>query len=273
MAELSSILESLAELAPLELAEEWDNVGLLVGRAGESVDRVLTCLTITPDVVDEAIETSADLIVSHHPILFRPRQEITFDSVEGAMLIRLIQANIAVYSPHTAYDSAKRGINAQLAETLGLNEVLPIRPVDEAISAGNSRLAGLGSGRIGTLSESMTLQEFTAFVAKKLPSEAGIQFVGDPERTISTAGVACGSAAEFQGDARRLGADVLLTGEARFHACLEARSNDIALVIAGHYATERPAVERLAELIGEACPGVTVEASESESDPLRLSRA
>lgn len=270
MAELSAVLKSLAELAPLELAEEWDNVGLLVGRTGETVDRVLTCLTITPDVVDEAVDKSADLIVSHHPVLFRPRQEITFDSVEGAMLIRLIQADVAVYSPHTAYDSARQGINAQLAETLGLHNVRPIRPVDEAMRAADPNLAGLGSGRIGTLSESTTLKRFTELVAQKLPSAAGIQYVGDPDRTISAVGVACGSAAEFQGDARKLGADVLLTGEARFHACLEARSNDFALVIAGHYATERPAVQRLADLIRDACPGVTVEASDVESDPLQL---
>lgn len=273
MSPLPSLLDALAELAPLELAEEWDNVGLLVGRVGENADRVLTCLTITPDVVEEAVETSTDLIVSHHPIMFRPRQEITFDSIEGGMLIRLIQANIAVYSPHTAYDSARRGINAQLAVTLGLNDVRPIRPVAESLVARNPQLAGLGSGRIGTLAAPMTLQELTELIAERLPSDAGIQFVGDLERTISTVGIACGAAAEFQGDARRQGADVLLTGEARFHACLEARSNDIALVIAGHYATERPAVERLAELISEACPEVTVEASKSESDPLRLGRA
>lgn len=270
MATTSDVLQSLADLAPLELAEEWDNVGLLVGRIGENIDRVLTCLTITPDVVEEAIAKSTDLIVSHHPILFRPRQEITLDSIEGALLIRLIQANIAVYSPHTAYDSAGNGINAQLAETLGLSEVRPIRPLHETLIAANPKLAGLGSGRIGTLSTAMTLQKFVEFVSEKLPSDAGIQFVGNPDCEISTVGIACGGAAEFQGDARGLGADVLLTGEARFHACLEARSNDFALVIAGHYATERPAVERLVELIQNACPGAVVEASECESDPVRL---
>ena len=270
MVTISDLLQSLTELAPLELAEEWDNVGLLIGRTGENIGRVLTCLTITPDVVEEAISKSFDMIVSHHPILFRPRQEITFDSVEGGMLIRLIQADIAVYSPHTAYDSAQKGINSQLAETFGLEDVRPIRPVDAALCAADPNLQGLGSGRLGTLPESITLEQFTELVAEKLPSNAGIQFVGDPERSIQTVGIACGAAAEFQGDARRLGADVLLTGEARFHACLEARSNAIALVIAGHYATERPAVERLAELIEEACPGVIAKPSQNENDPLRL---
>lgn len=271
MPSLDTVLNTLESLAPLELAEEWDNVGLLVGRSDENVERVMTCLTLTPDVAEEAIVENIDLIVSHHPIMFRPRQEITFNSTEGALLIKLIQANIAVYSPHTAYDSAHRGINAQLAELFELKNVVPIRPVTADIVDQFPELKGLGTGRIGQLDDSKTLAQFTETVRERLPSAAGIQFVGDPDQPISKVAIACGSAAEFQGDARRQGADVLITGEARFHACLEARTNGIALIIAGHYATERPAVEKLATLITDNCSGLTAIPSDQEHDPLNLS--
>jgi dinuclear metal center YbgI/SA1388 family protein len=270
MAHLTDFLETLSNLAPLELAEEWDNVGLIVGRTGEEIECVMTCLTLTADVVEEAVNENIDVIVTHHPILFRPCQEITYDSEEGALLIRLIQANIAVYSPHTAYDSAGLGINSQLAELFELEDVSPIRPVADNLVAGNTHLKGLGSGRIGTLPREMTLSELSALVGQMLPTKAGIQFVGDSHRSVSKVGIACGSAAEFQGDAKRLGADALITGEARFHACLEARSAGIGLIIAGHYATERPAIENLARLIKQNCSGLRVTSSQTESDPLQL---
>lgn len=272
MSDRSEILTFLQSLAPLELAEEWDNVGLLLGRATGDVASALTCLTLTPDVADEAVAAGVQLIVSHHPILFRPVQAVTSESSDGTMLLSLIEAGIAVYSPHTAYDSAERGINAQLAETFGLTDVRPIRPVSPEAAAEFPALDGLGSGRIGTLPRATSLEEFAAEVQGRLQSRAGVQIVGDPTATVSTVGIACGSAAEFLGDARRQGADVLLTGEARFHACLDARQQGIALVIAGHYATERSGAERLAEFIGEEFPDVTAFSSQVESDPQQMFR-
>ena len=92
MTDFSDCLEQLEQIAPTALAEEWDNVGLLVGRSNDQVSIVMTCLTLTPDVAAEAIEKQVDLIVSHHPIMFRPRQEITFQSIEGSLLIRTADA-------------------------------------------------------------------------------------------------------------------------------------------------------------------------------------
>lgn len=271
MTDRSQILEFLAELAPLELAESWDNVGLLLGADAGPASTVLTCLTLTPDVAAEAVSRNVDLIVSHHPILFRPIQRLTTQTSEGAMLLELARAGVSVYSPHTAYDSAARGINAQLADVFSLTDVTPIRPLDPSLAAQHPQLTGLGSGRIGDLAEPTSLGQFAARVAELLPTAAGVQTVGTESTEVSRVAIACGSAAEFLRDARRLGADVLLTGEARFHACLEARDLGIHLVIAGHYATERPAVERLAERLGEKFPDLDVFPSGAESDPLRLS--
>jgi dinuclear metal center YbgI/SA1388 family protein len=272
--EINRVLAYLDTLAPLELAEDWDNVGLLWGYRGRSCDHVLTCLTLTPDVAAEAIDRQVQLIVSHHPILFRAVQRLTDETVEGRMLLDLAAAGVAVYSPHTGYDSARHGINQQLAELFDLQNVAPLRPAVSVEAAGTEVPAAPdasvqpGAGRYGDLRNSLTLGEFIGLVKQRLGIER-VQYVGEETSVIRRVGVACGSAAEFLRDARRLDCQVLLTGEARFHACLEARTLPIALVLPGHYASERPAVERLAERLAAEFPELEVTASQTETDPLK----
>jgi dinuclear metal center YbgI/SA1388 family protein len=132
MIPLSAILEHLEEFAPLDLAAEWDNVGLLLGDRGAPIQRIMTCLTVTPESAGEAVDENAQLIVTHHPILFRPIQRITSATPEGRMLLALARAGVAVYSPHTAFDNAAGGINNLLAERLGLIEVTALRRGEES---------------------------------------------------------------------------------------------------------------------------------------------
>jgi len=361
---VEELTKYLKQFAPLDLAEDWDNVGLLVGDGSAAVSGVLTCLTLTPDVAAEAIEQGAQLIVSHHPIMFRPIQRITADDPQGKMVLDLIAAGVAVYSPHTGYDSAAAGINQQLAELLELQDIAPLRtvsqtpgvkivvfvprphvePVRQALwnagageigayshcsfaSAGTGtflggpdtqpaigdpgyleqveetrlevicrpeladraiaamieahpyeepaydvfslaeRSTGLGSGRYGDLPAAMNLSEFNQCVKAVLGIE-NLQFVGNPAMSIRRVAIACGAAAQFMRDGRRLGCDALLTGEARFHDCLEARGQGMALVLPGHYATERPAMEQMAAILSEEFPELTVWASRIETDPL-----
>ena len=259
MTTVKEISAFLNRFAPLDLAEDWDNVGLLLGDDAATVDRVLTCLTLTEDVADEAVSTGAKMIVSHHPILFRKIQRITASNVEGRMLLKLAANGVAVYSPHTGYDSASGGINQQLAETLELQSIAPIRELETDPTS--------GSGRCGDLSSEMSLADFIAHVKSVLNLDK-LQFVSGDGRTIKRASVACGSAAEFLGDAGRKGCDVLVTGEARFHGLLEARASGIAMVLLGHFASERPAMEHMASVMAAEFPGIAVEASKSESDPL-----
>lgn len=261
--QLRDIVSFLREFAPMELAEDWDNVGLLVGAESDEIASVLTCLTLTPDVAAEAIERGANLVVTHHPILFRAVQQITDATDEGQMLLDLIRAGISVYSPHTSYDSASAGINSQLAEALSLTDVRPLRTPQAS-----DDVSGLGSGRYGNLPESVPLSDLVERVKAALSIEH-TWLVGDTAKSVSRVGIACGAAAEFMRDAARLGCDVLLTGEARFHACLEARSLGIALVLPGHYATERHAMETLASVLQERFPNLSVSASEVETDPIQ----
>jgi dinuclear metal center YbgI/SA1388 family protein len=255
----------LEALAPTALAEDWDNVGLLLGDRDARVDRAMTCLTLTPDVAAEAVATGAGLIVSHHPILFRPIQRLTADTPEGRLLLDLAAAGIAVYSPHTGYDSASGGINQQLAELLQLADVVPLRPLpaDEA-----DRSPPAGAGRFGRLPQPLSLAAFIQQVKQRL-SLKHVQYVGNADAIIERVGIACGSAAEFLRDAHRLGCECFVTGEARFHSGLEAAGLGINLVLIGHYASERPAVERLAEMLAGRFPQLTVWPSEAEADPLK----
>ncbi len=267
MTTISEIVQTLEELAPPHLAEDWDNVGLLIGDRENELTAIMTCLTLTANVAAEAIARKAQLVISHHPLMFRPVQRLTSDSIEGRLLLELISNGIGVYSPHTGYDSARDGINQQLAEMLQLTEICPLRLTQPDDAQTNGGVAE-GSGRCGSLSQPMPLEQLIGHV-KAMLSVNHVQFVGDESRIIHRVGIACGSAAEFLQDAHRNDCEVLLTGEARFHACLEAESIGTAMILPGHYATERPAMERMADMLATRFGNLTVWASESEFDPVQ----
>ena len=265
----------LEDFAPPRLAETWDNVGLLVGDRRAEVRKIMACLTVTPSTADEAISNQADLIVTHHPMPFSATKRLTTDSIAGTILLKLIAAGVAVYSPHTAFDSASEGINQRLAEGLGLKEIVPLVPC-----AGVPALAGsdaapakagapaLGAGRRGRLEQPITLDELARRLIKFL-GISNLQTVGDVEKPRSTVAVACGAAGEFLDAARKAGCDAMVLGEARFHTCLEAEAWGVGLLLPGHYASERFAIDALADLLGRRFPDVQVWASRSECDPLR----
>jgi dinuclear metal center YbgI/SA1388 family protein len=266
---IADVLCFLHNLAPLELAETWDNVGLLWGDDTQPVSRVMTCLSLTPDVAGEAVRRQVELIVTHHPILFRPVQKVTSETSEGRMLLTLARNGIAVYSAHTAYDSAHDGVNRQLAESLELQSIVPLRPLAIDVDRQKaSPVESAGGGRMGNLKSPRSLKELTAHVKSRL-NIPSIDFVGDPNLRVTRIAVACGSAAEFIDDAVKSDCQLLLTGEARFHACLEARDRGLALVLIGHFASERPAMLQLAEQIRGQFPSLDVWASVVESDPLQ----
>jgi dinuclear metal center YbgI/SA1388 family protein len=261
MTTVDAIIVQLEELAPLARAEEWDNVGLLVGDRQREVRRLMTCLTVTPTTTAEAIAERADLIVVHHPIPFRPVARLTTDTTTGRMLWELVGAGVSVYSAHTAFDSAIGGINEQWATKLGLQEIQCL--VDSPAAA-----PGVGSGRWGQVSPSLTLAEFAERV-KGVLSTAKASIVGEEGQQVTRVAVACGSGGSFLDAARANGCDCLLTGETNFHTCLEAEANGGGLVLCGHYASERFAMETLAERLAARFPDVDVWASRTERDPVR----
>lgn len=250
----------LESFAPRRLAEDWDNVGLLLGDRGRIVERAMTCLTVTPESVQEAIEKQANLIITHHPLPFRPLKRITADNITGEMLLDLIENKIAVYSPHTSFDSAQAGINQRLATGLGIVKPVPLEPIENDPD-------GLGAGRYGDLASPILLKQFVQQVKKFLKLD-GLHLVGEPTHQVSRVAVACGSAGQFLAAAKRKGCDCLVTGETNFHTCLEAKASEVALVLPGHYASERFALVVLADLLKKEFDQATIWASDKECDPL-----
>lgn len=258
MLTVQTIAAFLEEFAPSRLAEDWDNVGLLVGRRDAPVRRVMTCLTVTPATAAEAIRSRADLIVAHHPLPFAALKRLTSETTSGRLLLDLIAARTAVYSPHTAFDSAAAGINQRLATGLGLRGVVPLAPHAE----------GQGAGRWGWLEEPLALCKLAGRVQDFLAIER-LQLVGDSEQTVRAVAVACGAAGELLDVARSAGCDCMVLGETRFHACLEAEACGLGLILPGHFASERFAVECLADVLSQQFPALEIWASRQERDPLR----
>ncbi|TWU49524.1 Nif3-like dinuclear metal center hexameric protein [Rubripirellula reticaptiva] len=277
MATLDAVCTIMARVAPLRLAESWDNVGLLAGDRAAKVEKIMACLTITPDVVDEAIAQNADLIVVHHPLPFKPMAKITTDSIPGAMLWKLIGAKIAIYSAHTAFDSATGGVNQMWAEALGLDRIRPLvelpiaagtKQVGSSIVAVSSGQTVEGSGRYGRLPSPVTLESL-ASMAGEVSGGPRPRLVGAADQSVQAVAFACGSGGSFLAAAKRRGCHALVTGEATFHTCLEARSMGIGLVLLGHFHSERFAMERLSEALAAELPDLTVWASRDECDPLQ----
>lgn len=261
MPTVGEVAHVLEQLAPLTLAEEWDNVGLLVGDAAWPAERVMTCLTLTSETIAEAVAGRAQLMVSHHPLPFRPIKSITSATTSGRLLLDLIRNSIAVYSPHTAFDSASAGINQHLAIGLGLQE---IRPLAAASSDGE-----VGAGRFGQVGEPLTHAELAQRTKDFLNSPTA-RIVGAGERQVSRVAIACGSGGSLLDAAVAAECDALVTGELSFHTCLEAEARGVNVVLAGHFASERFALLSLADYLTDQLADVEVWASRVERDPLRL---
>ena len=177
----------LDRLAPPELDEAWDNTGLLWGDAAWPAPGCTTCLTLTPDVAAEAVARGDGLVVTHHPVLFRPVQRVTADDPQGRMLLKMAAAKVAVYSPHARWDNAAGGINDLLCERFGLTDVRPLRARDDLPGD-----APRGAGRIGTLPDPLPFANFANRVRDALDLP-GVDAV-PTDRAVRTVGVACGSA-------------------------------------------------------------------------------
>ena len=257
---IQNVCQFLETFAPLRLAEDWDNVGLIAGDRQRELKNVMTCLTITSETADEAVAKNVDLIVSHHPLPFRPVKRLTTDNVPSALLWKLANAGVSVYSPHTAFDSAAAGINQMIAHKVGVKNAKPLVPiVDDA--------AGLGAGRYGRLAAALTLEDFVGAVKAEFNLKQ-LQCVAGGRDQVSKVAIACGSGGSFLDKAVRVGCDVMITGEATFHTCLDAKAKGVALVLLGHYTSERFAVEALAEKLKEEFSELNVWPSVEECDPI-----
>jgi len=258
---LCDVLPILNQIAPLETAEDWDNVGLLVGNYDRFVQKVMTCLTVTDTTLTEAIQERVNLIVSHHPIPFKPHARITSDNSTGSLLLKAIENKIAIYSPHTAWDNAQQGINQQLADILRLQSIKPLKGFAAGIAVQNES----GIGRCGYTPEvGATIATLMAKLRESLPSIHPRQ-THELGRVVKKIGIVCGSGGSLLALVASRGCDALLTGEATYHQCLEAESRGIAMLMIGHHASEAFAMSTFAQHLAVRIGPVEVFASKNES--------
>ncbi len=238
------IYEKLTERIPEELSEEWDNDGIMCCPDDlAEINRVLISLDVTEEVVDYAIDNGFDLILSHHPLIFKPISHIDpYDHV-ARKIIKLISANVAVISLHTRADKVKGGVNDCLARLIGLEDVEPLG--DDCL------------GRIGHLERETSLEEFSAHVKSALGIER--MLASDAYNPVYTVALVGGDGKSYVRDAIDLGADTYISGRIGYNVMEEAAEMGINLIEAGHYATEFPVTEFFKRLINKIDPKITVE--------------
>ena len=228
---LNDVVDLMNKIAPADMAEAWDNVGLMLGRRKTIINRIMVALDITPEVVEQAINSRIDLIITHHPLIFKPLRSLSDDQWQQSLLLTLAEHNIAVYSAHTNLDAVNGGVNDALAQALELQ--------DDDILDDDSNI-----GRIGNV-KTTSLEEFAARVKKKLGADYVV--VGNAGKSVCRVAVCGGAGCDFIDIALAKGADTLVTGDVKYHDAQKAVYSGLNIIDAGHQATERLVLEEIAD--------------------------
>ncbi|MCQ8770112.1 Nif3-like dinuclear metal center hexameric protein [Streptomyces telluris] len=247
MPALSEVIAALDALWPPERAEQWDAVGTVCGDPGAPVTRVLFAVDPVQEVVEEAVQLGAGLLVTHHPLYLRGTTTVAASTFKGRAVHTLIKNDIALHVAHTNADRADPGVSDALAGALDLRVTGPLVP-DPDDPAGRR-----GLGRVCELDPPMDLAAFAEHAAKRLPATAqGVRVAGDPARTIRTVAVCGGSGDSLFDAVRAAGVDAYVTADLRHHPASEAQQHSpLALVDAAHWATEWPWAEQAAAQLDE----------------------
>lgn len=245
------IINVIENTYPKQAALEWDNVGLLVGRTEKKVDKIYVALDATDEVIDAAIASGADMLVTHHPLIFTPMKKITDEHFIGNRVVKLLQHDISYYAMHTNYDVL--GMAKLSGEMLRLHE-------EDVFEVTDSE-QNIGIGRIGKLEREMTLGECCEWVKKAfaLPS---VRVFGDVNKKVVCAAISPGSGKHMSDVAIEKGADVLITGDIDHHEGIDAVSRGLAIIDAGHYGLEYIFIEDMVKYLKQHLEKVTVEQAE-----------
>lgn len=251
------IMECLEEVSPKSFAESWDNVGLLCGREEKEVSSIYIALDATKEVIGEAKAVGADMLLTHHPMIFKPLKRVSGSHFIGEKILTLAESGMCYYAMHTNFDVM--GMADAVAEQLGLEDrkVLSVTYEDE--------LSKEGIGRIGALPSPMTLAECAGYVKNRCHI-GQVKVFGMPAETIVMAAVCPGSGKSCIEDAIRLGADVLITGDIDHHEGIDSVEQGLAIIDAGHYGLEKIFVPYMEEYCRRKLNGVKVYTA-PEKDP------
>lgn len=257
---LKDVADALERFAPLPLQESYDNAGLQIGLTEtEDVSGVLLCLDVTESVLDEAVRKGCNLVVAHHPLLFRPLRRVTRETLVERCVVKAVKENVAVYAAHTNLDNASGGVSFVMAERLGLRDVAFLEPQPGGVG---------GSGVTGVLPESMSKADFLRLVANTFGVKA-LRHNDAPVETVRKVAL-CGGSGDFLiGKARRQGADAYLTGEIGYHRFF---GDEPSLLLAelGHFESEQFTIDLLHRILRDAFPTLKIEKTEQETNPIQV---
>ncbi|MEN6545143.1 MAG: Nif3-like dinuclear metal center hexameric protein [Armatimonadia bacterium] len=246
---VADLVHAVEELAPPSLAEDWDNVGLQVGASADPVTGVMLAVDATSEVVAQAQVAGCSAVLAHHPLIFRPLTTLASGNPPLDAAVELIRANMALYVAHTNLDKATTvGTPLALARAVGLQDA-PGAPEDEPA-------APAALWRRGYLPEPVALGSFAQDVATRLGAD--VRVIGDLGRMVRRIAVVPGAGGDMVGTVAEASAEVLLTGELKHHEALEARGRGLAVIAAGHLATERPVLAVLKQQLEKMLPGLRI---------------
>jgi dinuclear metal center YbgI/SA1388 family protein len=284
-ATVADIVKIMNRFAPPWLAEEWDNVGLQIGDLRWPVRSIWTALDPAPPVVEAACKANVDLLITHHPLFFRPIKSIDFSSAHGAIIQAASRHQLAIFSAHTNLDTVRDGVNDVLARRLGLKHLEALQPYNKedrfrADNDGADEIApsvagkiAQGMGRIGSLDQIKTLTSLVSTVKEKLNLNF-IKVAGNPELKISQVAICGGSGSSLMSSFLASSAQVFISGDIHYHDARNAEWVGRAIIDIGHFASEHLMVESLAQQLAGILPkaGIkaTIKAHSLEKDPFRI---
>lgn len=229
-----------------EYACEWDNVGLLAGRRDKEVNKILLALDATDEVVRMAVDREADMLITHHPMIFSPVKRVTDEDMIGRRLLTLIQHDISYYAMHTNYDT--RGMADLAAGLLNLQQCTVLEEVKD----------GEGIGRVGILPRRMSLEE-CALLVKDVFRIPDVRLFGSPDRQVYSAAVCPGAGKSTMKEALRFGCDVYITGDIDHHTGIDAVDQGLCIIDAGHYGIEHIFMDDVRAYLEKVLTGVRME--------------
>ena len=256
---ISNVMEILNEWAPEADAQEWDNVGLLVGSEKDELTGILVALDVTTAIANEAKDSGSNLIITHHPIIFNPLYSLRRDEYPASVIVQLIKNDLSLYTMHTNLDIAETGVNETLAERLKLKQ---IKPFDD------SELGAFG--RIGELQSEVRMADFLKELKSVLKVES-LTYRGDISQSIKKVALSSGAGGSFIETAIRMNADVVVSSDFKHSNWLEAEDR-IAIVNAGHFESEEVVLDSIIDKLGKRMDGVdiSIRRAKSESKPYKL---
>ncbi len=267
---ISKILVLLDQFAPFSLAEPWDNSGLQIGHPDSEVSKIMIGLDVTVGLIDAAQRSSADLVLTHHPLMIEPENRFDFSKMPGSVIHAAAKADIAIISAHTNLDKAQGGLNDYCASRIGLTSVSPFVRADNVPSSADHAIL---PGCRASLDVPVSLQAFAAQIKHRLDLDA-VRVIGNPDMKVQSIVLCTGSGGSLISDFIRSGADLFITGDIKYHDARDIEAAGRSLIDIGHFGSEHMAIdllyERLKSAFEKAGEQMRIEKYLDEKDPFNI---